>query len=102
MLKLNKNFRVYVVAKKGDKIGMFYLAEHYWLGSGAERNIEEAIRLYELIEEKYPLEVMMKHPSLQDLHSMILIKEALERMKDMPGPKDKNGYRPLFMETDYL
>lgn len=86
-----------LLAKKGDKIGRFYLAEHYWLGSGAERNIEEAIRLYELIEEKYPLEVMMKHSSLQDLHSMTLIKEALERMKDKPGPKDKNGSRPLFI-----
>jgi hypothetical protein len=72
------------------------------LGSGAERNIEEAIRLYELIEEKYPLEVMMKHPSLQDLHNMTLIKEALERMKDKPGPKDKNGYRPSFIEAKYL
>ena len=75
--------------QKGDKIGRFYLAEHYWLGSGEERNIEEAIRLYELIEEKYPLEVMMKYPSIQDLHSMTLIREALERMKDKPGPKDK-------------
>ena len=91
-----------LLAKKGDKIGMFYLAEHYWLGCGAERNIEEAIRLYELIEEKYPIEVMMKHSSLQDLHSMTLIKEALERMKDKPGPKDKNGYRPSFIEAKYL
>ena len=91
-----------LLAKKGDKIGMFYLAEHYWLGSGAERNIEEAIRLYELIEEKYPLEVMMKHSSIHDLHYIILIEEALTRMKDMPGPKDKNGYRPSFIEVQYL
>lgn len=86
-----------LLAKKGDKIGMFYLAEHYWLGSGAERNIEEAIRLYELIEEKYPLEVMMKHSTPQNSVYVKLIEEALERLKVKPCPNDKNGSRPLFI-----
>lgn len=85
------------LAEKGDKIGRFYLAEYYWFGNGVEQNVEEAIRLYELLEEKYPLEVMMKHSTLQNSVYVKLIEEALERLKDKPGPNDKNGSRPLFI-----
>ena len=85
------------LAEKGDKIGMFYLAEHYWFGKGVEQNVEEAIRLFEQMEEKYPLKVMARHTSLQNSHYIILIEEALERLKDKPGPRDRYGHQPLFI-----
>lgn len=90
-------FKLYsALANKGDKIGVFFLAECFWLGKGTNVNVEVAIVLFEQIEEKYAVELMMKHSSLQNpLHSK-LIEEAQERLKDKPGPMDKNGCRPLF------
>lgn len=94
---LTEAFKLYsALANKGDKIGVFFLAECFWLGKGTNVNVEVAIVLFEEIEEKYAVELMMKHSSLQNpLHSK-LIEEAQERLKDKPGPMDKNGCRPLF------